>query len=308
MPDFRSQPRANDSQITRGDFPAFLMSVPLFLATDAPNNVWMREMSEEARSVDRRKALAQFRRLYEVLATQAVVYLLPSTRGLQDQTYVANLAVVLPHTPERRVVLSTFRSKPRRAESAAGAAFFEQMGLSFEAAPPFFEGEADLKYLRENVYIGAHGMRTSREALDWFAARFDMEVIPFQVDNEYLYHLDCSVFPITRNELMVCTEMAAPATLKAIEKHVDIIDVDLDDAESGITNCMRIGDSVLSASSLAALPKEHEDYPYEKSKVERLEAICRDHDLTPVFFDLSEFQKSGAMLSCMVMHLNFNNF
>lgn len=296
------------SPITHEDFPAFLMNVPLFLATDVPNNVWMQEMSEEARRLDRSKALAQFRRVYEFLAARAVVYLLPSTRGLQDQTYVANLAVVLPHTLERRVVISNFRSEPRRGEREAGVAFFEQMGLAFDVAPPFFEGEADLKYVRENLYIGAHGLRTSREALDWFEERFDMEVIPFEMENEYLYHLDCSVFPITRKEVMVCTEMAAPATLKAIEKHVDVIDVDLDDAESGITNCVRVGDSVLCASSLAALPAEHEDYPYEKRKVERLEAICRDRDLTPVFFDLSEFQKSGAMLSCMVMHLNYNNF
>ena len=30
--------------------------------------------------------------------------------------------------------------------------------------------------------------------------------------------------------------------------------------------------------------------------------------ITPVFFNLSEFMKSGAMLSCLVMHLNHRNF
>ena len=295
-------------RITEQDFPAFLMSLPLGLSTDEPNNAWMLEMTEPDRRVDRAKAVRQCRALYAFLAARAVVYLLPSRAGLQDQTYVANLAVVLPHTEERIAVVSNFRSEPRRGEQEPGLAFLRQLGLSVEVAPPFFEGEADLKYLRDNVYVGAHGLRTSRDALRWFEERFAMEIIPFEIESEYLYHLDCSVFPISREEVVVCTELGSPEALAAIERHATIIDVSESDAESGVTNCVRIGESVLCASNIEELPQTHEDYPYERRKIQTLEEICAKLGLTPVFFNLSEFLKSGAMLSCMVMHLNHRNF
>jgi N-dimethylarginine dimethylaminohydrolase len=135
-----------------------------------------------------------------------------------------------------------------------------------------------------------------------------MEVIPFEIDNEYLYHLDCSIFPITREEVLVCTEAAEESTLAAIERHASIIDVAVDNADSGMTNCMRIGDFVLCASNIEELSESDENYRYEKVKIQSLEEVCDKLRLTPVFFNLSEFMKSGAMLSCMVMHLNYHNF
>jgi N-dimethylarginine dimethylaminohydrolase len=295
-------------QITRQPFPAFLMNLPLFISTQDPNNVWMRELDASARQVDRAKATRQFLELYHFLAARSAVYLLPSRVGLQDQVYVANLGIVLEHTPEPTVVVSSFRSEPRREEQAAGLDFFRALSLPTVVAPDYFEGEADLKHLRENVYVGAHGVRTSRAALHWFEERFGMEVIPFFVDNEYLYHLDCSVFPIAPGETLVCADVATEATIKAIEKQTRLIDVSVEDAESGITNCVRVGGSVLCASNIEEISATHEDYPYERHKRESLERICSELGLEPVYFNLSEFLKSGAMLSCMVMHLNGRNF
>ena len=217
-------------------------------------------------------------------------------------------AAVLPHLEEQTVVVSNFRSEPRRGEREAGAEFFEQLDIPMELAPPYFEGEADLKHLGGNVYIGAHGLRTSIDALRWFERRFEMRVIPFLMQNEYLYHLDCSVFPITREEVLVCTAVTNHETVGAIARHAGVIDVSLQDAESGITNCVRVGEFVLFASNIEALSERDEDYAYERSKIDALETICAKRNLTPVFFDLSEFMKSGAMLSCLVMHLNHANF
>jgi len=35
-----------------------------------------------------------------------------------------------------------------------------------------------------------------------------------------------------------------------------------------------------------------------------MEKMCYELGLEPVFFNISEYTKSGAALSCMVMHLN----
>lgn len=283
----------------------FLMSPPHFMSADEPNNVWMDKLTAPERRIDHEKATEQFQHLYEFLAARGMVYLLPSRPGLQDQVYTANLGIALPHLTDGTIVVSNFASGPRRGETAAGIEFFQQFSVPYVVAPQYFEGEADLKYLGEGVYIGAHGLRTSREALDWFERRFDMRVIPFEMKDEHLYHLDCAVFPITRNEVLVCTEVADPATLKEIEKHASIIDVSLSDAKYGITNCVRVGDFVLCAS-LEVLKNDAELYRGEVAKRESMEKICHALNLTPVYFDLSEYLKSGALLSCLVMHLGYD--
>ena len=46
-------------------------------------------------------------------------------------------------------------------------------------------------------------------------------------------------------------------------------------------------------------------YIYQKkTKIKSLEKICSNEGMEPIIFNLSEYMKSGAMLSCMVMHLN----
>lgn len=288
--------------------PSFLMCPPLHLSADEPNNIWMRETPDDQRVIDRPLALQQFLKLYGFLAERAMVYLLPSQPGLQDLTYVANLGVVLPHTPERAIVVANFRSEPRRGETEVGRAFFEQFEQPSVIGPTYFEGEADLKYLKGNVYVGAHGMRTSLDALKWFEREYDMEVIPFRITSEHLYHLDCVVFPLTRDQLLVCTELAERETLARIEKHMEIVDVSFSAARAGIANCLRLGDQILCSTHIHTMHEGHPELADEKAKLEQLERICGRLGLKPVYFTLTEFLKSGALLSCMIMHLNHNNF
>ena len=103
---------------------------------------------------------------------------------------------------------------------------------------------------------------------------------------------------------LVATELFDPQELKEIEKYTEIIDVDTDDALCGMTNSVRMGNMILCASNISEMKKSHEYYEGEKHKLETLEKICSNAGMEPVIFNLSEYMKSGAMLSCMVMHLN----
>ena len=131
-----------------------------------------------------------------------------------------------------------------------------------------------------------------------------MNVIKLQMVDEYLYHLDCSIFPLNGDQTLVATELFDPQELKEIEKHTEIIDVDTDDALCGMTNAVRMGNMILCASNISEMKRTDEYYEMEKHKIESLEKICSNDGMEPVMFNLSEYMKSGAMLSCMVMHLN----
>ena len=138
--------------LSRLGVPVLLMNPPLSLATQVANNPWMEEMRPLERAIRPERAHAQFLRLYRHLSRFALVYLLPSTPGLQDQPYVSNLAVTLPHRTRETVIVSRFRSEPRVGETAVGLRFFALMNFDvhqppvvFDGEPLYFEGEADLR-------------------------------------------------------------------------------------------------------------------------------------------------------------------
>ena len=45
--------------------------------------------------------------------------------------------------------------------------FFELMDYQVHMCPFKWEGEADLKYLYDNVYIGGYGIRSDIQAYEW---------------------------------------------------------------------------------------------------------------------------------------------
>lgn len=293
------------------DRPAFVMNVPFSFTTECPNNAWMRDLNEQQRKVDRTKAIVQFTQVYHHIASDAMVYLLPTPRHcrLQDLVFTANLGIVLEHIPGRNlVVLSNFTSAPRVRETKVGEAFFRQMGYKTIVAPHKFEGEADLKHLRDNIYVGGYGIRSDRKTYTWMEAEFGMKVVKVKQVDEYLYHLDCSLFPISAEDVLVCTELFTKEEVRKLERHCNIIDVSADVAYSGICNSIRYHNSVLNSSHLHTLRAGTDDYAFEVKKNRELEDIAVRLGLEVNYFNLSEFHKSGALLSCMVMHLNRRSY
>jgi N-dimethylarginine dimethylaminohydrolase len=134
--------------------------------------------------------------------------------------------------------------------------------------------------------------------------QYNMDIIKVAMVDEYLYHLDCSIFALNTEQTLICTELFDEDELKMIEKETEIIDINVDDALGGITNSVRLGNMVLCASNISEMKKTHEYYESEVHKLKTLEKICGDAGMEPVIFNLSEYMKSGAMLSCMMMHLN----
>jgi N-dimethylarginine dimethylaminohydrolase len=288
------------------NIPSFVVNFPFTLDTKNPNNAWMQELKPEDLEVNRPRAYRQFMDLYNFMAGASLTYILPSYGNFQDQVYVANLGIYLPHIKDKNhIILSNFTSEPRRGEEAVGNSFFKLMNYTTHLCPHKWEGEADLKYLYNNVYIGGYGIRTERESYEWMRKMFDMEIIELEMVDDYLYHLDCSVFPLTNEKTMICTSMYSPEEIEKLGKYTEIIDVSEDDALGGITNSVRVGNSIMCASNITELKRGDELYQLEANKIATLEKVCSNEGMEPIIFNLSEYMKSGALLSCMCFHLNY---
>ena len=284
---------------------SYVMNFPHTFSTNNPNNIWMKEMSKEELFINRPKAYKQFMDLYNFMAGQSLVHLLPSEENFQDLIYVANLGLQLSHIKdENHILLSNYTSLPRQGEEYVGKKFFNQMGYKTHISPHKWEGEADIKYLKDNIYIGGYGIRSDIKTYKWMEENFNMKIVKVKMVDEYMYHLDCSIFPLNNNKTMVCTELYDKAELSHISRYTDIINIDVEDSMYGLANSVRLGNMILCASNISELKRTNEFYEGEKHKIESLEKICSNEGMEPVIFNLSEYMKSGAMLSCMIMHLN----
>jgi len=295
---------ANPTQLQR---PAFLLNFPFSYSTQVANNAWMRDLDDRQRRPDFKWAMVQFLEVYRCMASQAVVYLLPTPRGadLQDLVFTGNLGVVLEHHEgQNTVVISNFTSEPRRGETAVGVRFFEGMGYDVHISPHRFEGDAELKHLHDNIYVGGYGIRSERETYDWMEDQFDMKVVKVRETDDYLYHLDCTVFPLTREDTLVCTEMFQREEIAQLERYTNIIDVSVADCYQGICNSVRLSNVILNSSRIHELKRGTEEYALELHKNRTLEDIATGAAFEVSYFNLSEYEKGGALLSCMVLHLN----
>lgn len=295
-------------KLTDLDYPVFLLSFPTHLSVDKPNNVWMNKQEIlDLGPLDVDLAWKQWLDFYSSLAQTALIYILPAREGLQDQTYTANLGITLPnHISKGTYILSNFRSRPRIGEEQEGRRFLSDLGYNVIQSPYFFEGEAELKYIAGNLFAGGYGIRTSKKAYDWMEKQFGMEIIKCYCSDQELYHFDCVFASLYKDQAIVCTELLEPSAVKKLEKHVNIYSIDKELAKTGITNLVRNSGMCYIHSDISDLSEEDgEYYQNEKRKVSTFEKICGDAGLEPVIVDISEFGKSGALLSCCTCRLNY---
>jgi len=285
---------------------AFLLNFPLTLNTKNANNAWMQKLSRKERKINYEKAFEEFYNLYQFMVQQgAIVFFLPNEGDFQDQVYVANLGIYLPHIKNKNVIiLSDYTSKPRIGEEKVGETFFKQMKYEVHMSPHKWEGEADLKYLKDNVYIGGYGIRTEKEAFDWMEKKFNMKIVKVRNDkNPLLYHFDTLFLRLTKDKVLMPTEIIADEDLKAIEKYAEIIDIPTKVAETGCFNAVPVGEYLMAIDPENVISSK---YTNMVSDVHKYMKIVEKHmNLKVKYFDMREFQRSGADIGCLILHLNY---
>jgi N-dimethylarginine dimethylaminohydrolase len=273
-------------------FPAYLLNFPFTVDNRVINNVLMEKYAGQP--YDYSKAYAQFMNLYRYLCKQGIVYLLPSEGNYQDQVYTANVGCYLPHLKESAIILSNFKSEPRRGEEKIASKFFQMMKYHLLKPPYYFEGEADMKWIRDAIYIAGYGIRSAANAYDWIAVHTDAKIILIRMTDHRCYHFDCVFLPINSHKAMVATSLLSREDVHKIESVVEIVQVPEKYVYDAWTNCIVLHNKILFAP----------DVGNEVSTKDFSDFTCK-LGLEPVIIDLSEFGKSGAALSCMVAHLNY---
>ena len=303
-------PKKPDANVKRRnpsllDWPAFMMCFPSGWDTDDPNNKFMLEFTEEELQENYDRAYGEWMQLYGWLTSpECRVLELPSGEDFPDAVYCANVGIILLHGKKPIAVASNYKSPPRKGEYKVFEDFIKMYGYECHRPPFTWEGEADLKHQRDNIYVGGYGQRTDIRALEWFEKQFDMKIVKCRMTDEKLYHWDCSYFPLTTDKALVCTACLEPSEIKEIEKVCEIIPVSKRLAHAGACNCVRTPTMLLVASSKMKQIEGSKEWKEEQDKEDFLRDVAVENNMTLVPVCLSEFEKSGAALSCLVLHIN----
>lgn len=278
-------------------YPVYAMCPPEYISIAVANNIWMEQNTEP---LDKQLFFTQWLNLYNAIADKAMVYLMPPKRGLQDQVYM-NCAVYLPHND---IVLANWTAEGRTGEEDEAEEFFDKLGFNVSNCPFRFEGEAELKRLRDGLYLGGYGFQTDIRALNWIEEEYGIKIIKIQEKDEKLYHLDCSVFVMDDYNIIAFIDDWDDETLSEVEGVCNIHKVSRSDAWLGICNSLLLDNCIYNSSSLIMMNPGEEFYQEEIDKNTRLEEIASSMNLGVKYFDLSELMKSGALLSCTIMKIN----
>jgi len=103
-----------------------------------------------------------------------------------------------------------------------------------------------------------------------------MKIIKAETNDGNLYHLDCTVFPMTKMQTLVATAVYPPEVIQQIERETEIIDVYRTEAYRGITNSVRMHNLILNATHISELKVGTEIYDNELHKTEALRKLPPD--------------------------------
>lgn len=277
---------------------ACIMSPPYYVDNDEPINIYMKQTKNS--KINNLLMTSQWFEVYRFISNYYTVFLVPPHPDAQDMTYTSNQGLFLPD--DNIFILSNFLHDARKIEEKPVEDFVKKLGFDVIQSPYTFEGEADCKLLKENVYCVAYGMRTEKAFSEWFSETFEKTVIPIRIKDPHTYHLDCLLFPLNSENLIVAVNYLDKEELKKIEKYTNIIPIENEyDVVNGSTNCIQIANQIV----LNQIYGETDD---EFARAKRLEKILNKQGYELVTFNFSEFFKSGAAISCIFLRMTYTEF
>ena len=252
-------------------------------------NPWM----SLKRQANRAKALAQWRRLYELLTRElrVRVRLLPPRPGVPDLVFTANAGLISGRT----LIRSNFRYPERQREEPLIERFFRRAGFRIVRLESRydFEGEGDALWMGRTLLFGFR-FRSDAPAHEALAALTGARVLPVELADKRFYHLDTCFCPVSER-----TALWFPRAFDRYGRRV---------IEGLVPNLLAVGeaDAVRFACNAIALPdvaRGHRALVMQAGGSELLRRRLARRGIRVYPVDLSEFLKAGGSAKCLVLRL-----
>ncbi len=238
-------------------------------------------------STDAARALRQHDTLRAALvASGAAVEVFPFVHGAFDSVFAKDNAVLLHRDGMDHALLARPRPAERRREQAARAAMLAAFGFRIHAPPDEFleGGDVVVRPEQRGAFLG-HGFRSELGARSALESFLEAEVVPLELCDPRLYHLDTALAVLPDGVALACVEAFTPSSMRALERATDgnVIRVARAQALSFALNMVAVGETIFVAAG-----------PHS------LESCLRERGWSPVVLPLTEFLSAGGSVGCLV--------
>jgi N-dimethylarginine dimethylaminohydrolase len=257
-----------------------LMCPPTHFGVRYEINPWM----SVRRRADPERATRQWERLRDTfVALGAQVDLETPAPGLPDQVFSANAGFVLGD----RAVSATFVHPERQGEESIHERWFAEEGFATVRCDAPLEGAGDLCGAG-GVLLGGYGIRSDLRALPQAAAWLGVDVMPVEMVDPWLYHLDLVVAPLGGGAALVAPHGLSTAGARTVrDAFADVIELTPEETGLFVANCMVVGGHVVM----------HRCPP-------RIRRELAARGLEAVECPVDEFLKAGGAVRCLALRLD----
>lgn len=276
--------------------PRILMCAPDHFSVSYRINPWMDPPSWRTQGVVlEATAHREWSVLRDTLAgVGADIELVTPAAGLPDLVFTANAAVVM----DRTVLLARFRHPERQGEEAHYARAFEALRARgivdrIVALPDgiVHEGAGDCVWDRtRRLFWMGHGPRSDLVAAPVIAETFGVETIALELPDPRFYHMDTTLCPLTRGELMYFPGGFTEAGLAEIHARVAPelrVEIGVEDAATLAANAVCLGDAIIASSMSPDLTRRLAERGYQVQRA-----------------PLESFRRSGGSAFCLTLRLD----
>jgi len=241
--------------------------------------------------VDHEKAQRQHAGVVKALGAMNI----PSS-GLPDEVFVANTALPLPMLPPT-FIMANFKYAQRNEESDNLAPYLRKIGKVIQwPYKSVLEGQGETKcFYGGKIIVVGYGFRSSKqsvldleEILNKIYKRHGLAppiVLGVKLLDARYYHMDIASHAISSNECLLHKGAISDQDIQKMEDH-------------GIQCIVRSFDDPFALNCVMVKDKHYTHVLTAKSR-----AVMKSVGLKVVELDVSEFEKSGGALRCMVLEL-----
>jgi N-dimethylarginine dimethylaminohydrolase len=234
-------------------------------------------------SVNRRRALAQHAALLRVVrALGAPVHTVPFVHGSFDSVFAKDNAIYAHGRAVTHALLAQPRFPERRSEQDVRREDLERAGIAIESPCAAFEGGDVVVVPGVCAFLG-HGFRTSSSAARTLERFLGLPVLPLELVDPALYHLDTALAVLSDGRALVCDDALTPAGRAAVREVCPTIAVSRAEALRFALNVVDVGPAVVTGTQSA-----------------EVEAILRGLGRRVVVSALDEFHRAGGSAACLL--------
>ncbi len=199
-------------------------------------------------------------------------------QGLPDMVFSTDSGLVY----QKNYLQANFKYPQRQPEPNQYAVWFKKHGFKIKKIPAQYKFEGGDFLFWQTKILAGFGFRTQKNSLKQIEQIMQKEIIPLQLTDPYLYHLDMALTPLDQKTLVCYPGAFSPQSFKKLKNIAQVIEASRHDVLNFSLNSLVYHRKIIVNKGFNSfLPQ----------------LMSRNFKVAEV--DVSEFKKAGGGIHCL---------